>query len=392
MPELVVVVEQCLAPVPGGTGRYAAQIAAALVRTAPAGWRVRSVAAWHRDVTAARVPGVRGPRRLPVGRRALTLLWERGLPPWPLGASVHATTPLFPRRLVLPARPARASATDGSGRRRRPGRPVVVTVHDTVPWTHPETLTPRGVAWHRAVVARAVREADAVVVPSRTVGDELTALFPELGGRLAVVPHGVTELAVPDDAERRRVALGLPPGYLLSLATLEPRKGLDVLLGALGRPECAGMVLAVAGRPGWGGLDPVELARRAGVSPDRLRLLGGLPDADLAAVLAGAAALVAPSRAEGFGLPVLEAFAAGVPVVHSDAPALVEVAGGAAVVVPRGDERALAAALHRVTADRDFAATLSERGRRRAGDFDWGRSAEATWDLHLRVRDRRGRD
>ncbi len=114
-------------------------------------------------------------------------------------------------------------------------------------------------------------------------------------------------------------------------------------------------------------------------------MTGRLDDLDLAAVLAGATALAAPSRAEGFGLPVLEAMAAGVPVVCSDAPALVELAAGAALVVPRDDEAALADALGQVLGDDAAAAGLAAAGRVRASEFSWAVAADAVWQLHTRA-------
>ena len=119
---LGVVLEQCLAPVPGGTGRYSREIAAALARSAGPHDEVTGVVAWHRATSAAHVQGVRGPRRLPLPRRGLVAAWERGLGPRVPGDVVLAPTPLFP--------PAG-------------GAPCAVVVHDAVPWTHPETLTPR---------------------------------------------------------------------------------------------------------------------------------------------------------------------------------------------------------------------------------------------------------
>ncbi|TVT14098.1 glycosyltransferase family 4 protein, partial [Amycolatopsis rhizosphaerae] len=123
----------------------------------------------------------------------------------------------------------------------------------------------------------------------------------------------------------------------------------------------------------------------AGDSVD-LRLLGRIPDEELAEVLRRAAVVAVPSRAEGFGLPVLEAMAAGVPVVHSDAPALVEVAGGAGRCVPRGEVEALAAALREVLSSPGEAARMAAAGRRRAADFSWDRAAEAVWDIHRTAR------
>ncbi|MCP2238319.1 Glycosyltransferase involved in cell wall bisynthesis [Prauserella halophila] len=409
--------EQLLAPVPGGTGRYTAELLRALAETAPDGWRVGSVVARHADVGAARIDGVAGPRVLPVPRRVLTELWRRGLPWWPGGDAVHAPTPLAPPRAPR-------------------GRTLSVTVHDTVPWTHPETLTPRGVSWHRAAITTALQRADAVVVPTRAVAGDLAR---HVAGPdpVQVVGHGTTtwphparpDSARPDSArpesERAESArpaarpgavrpdaarpgpappepaspgsapsgsapsgsapsesapVDLPERYVLAIGTVEPRKGIDVLIRAMVGVDEVPLVLA--GQSGWGGLDPRRVAADAGLPPGRVRVLGRLADADLATVLRGASVLAAPSLAEGFGLPVLEAMAEGVPVVHSDAPALVEVAGGAGVCVPRGDVDALAAALREVLTGGKRAASLARAGYTRAQAFTWRRAAAAVWRLH----------
>ena len=96
MPQLVVLTEQLLAPVPGGTGRYTRELAAALAASAPAGWTVTGAVSRHQDVEAAVVPGVEGPKVLPLPRRALIAAWEHGIPFWPGGDSVHAPTPRLP--------------------------------------------------------------------------------------------------------------------------------------------------------------------------------------------------------------------------------------------------------------------------------------------------------
>jgi len=321
--------------------------------------------AWHRDTAAATVPGVGGPRRLPLPRRALIAAWERGTGPAPARDAdvIHAPTLLLPPRR---------------------NRPLVVTIHDAVPWTHPETLTARGARWHRAMAARAARTADAVVVPTRAVESALREHL-ELR-RVEVVGEGVTSAvtAVPEDAAERARRLDLPSaGYLVSLATLEPRKGLDVLLGALADPGAPELPLLVVGQGGWGGVDPVRTAAELGLPPGRVRLLGRLPDEDLAVVLAGATALVVPSRSEGFGLPVLEGMAAGVPVVTSDAPALLEVGGDAVLGTPVGDPVALAGVLARVGDDPALRAELVARGRRRAASFTWDAAAARLAELYL---------
>lgn len=373
VPKLVVLLEQLLAPVPGGTGRYSRELTTALAATAPAGWTVGSAVARHADPTAAIIPGVEGPYRLPLPRRALIAAWESGVPLWPGGDTVHAPTPLAP---------------PGS----RPGRELVVTVHDTVPWTHPEALTCRGARWHRRMIGRAGRRAEALVVPTAAVGDELTWLVP-CQAPVHVVGEGITAVVtrLPGDAGDIATRLGLPPRYVLAVGTVEPRKGIDTLLAALATPHAPDLPVVLAGQPGWGGVHPAELARSAGLDPRRVHLLGRISDPELAVVLHRAAVLAAPSLAEGFGLPVLEAMAVGVPVVHSDAPALVEVAGGAGVTFPRGDPAALAAALRAVLLDAGKAQAMAAAGRLRAERFSWKRTAERVWSVHLELRSSRAR-
>jgi glycosyltransferase involved in cell wall biosynthesis len=359
---VAVVVEQCLNRVPGGTGRYTRELTRVLAETAVPGDSVHTWAAWHRDMGAARIDGADGPRRLPLPRRALAAAWERGVGPAPRGGDVvHAPTLLVP--------PHRAA-------------PLVVTIHDAVPWTHPETLTARGASWHQRMGERAARTADAVIVPTQAVAEELAHVLPN-ARRVVVIGEGVSDsLTVPADAEQRATALALPSAYVVSLATLEPRKGLDVALHALASPMAPDLPLLVVGQPGWGGVDLVQAAAAAGLSNGRVRALGRLSDPDVAVVLSRAAALIMPSRSEGFGLPMLEAMSLRVPIVASAAPALVEVAAGAAVHHPVDDSQGLAAALRSVLTDSRLSNALRDRGARRAAAFTWTESARRTWELY----------
>ena len=360
---LALIVEQALAPVPGGTGRYAVELAAALAGLD--GVDVTGWTAWHRGTAAATVPGVRGPRRLPLPRARADRRVGAGLGPVPSDADlVHATT------LLLPPRRA---------------RPLVVTIHDAVPWTHPETLTPRGVRWHRAMAERAARTADAIVVPSAATARALAGV-PGPGARAGGGPARRHRAPAPADAPARLERLGLAAGgYVLSLATLEPRKGLDVLIRAMATPAAPALPLVLVGAAGWGGVDPPAVAAEAGLAEGRLRVLGRLGDDDLAAVLGAATVLTVPSRVEGFGLPVVEGMAAGVPVVTSRDDALVEVGGPATLPSDTGDPDALADALARVCTDTALRASMIAAGRDRAAGYTWRATAERQAEIYRRL-------
>jgi glycosyltransferase involved in cell wall biosynthesis len=158
----------------------------------------------------------------------------------------------------------------------------------------------------------------------------------------------------------------------------------------MARPEVEGIPLLIAGPDRVGERSATGVAAAAGLPEDRVRALGRLEDADLAVALDRATLFVFPSLAEGFGLPIVEAFKFGLPVVHSDDPALVEVAAGSSLVVERPasaeDDAAyterLAAAIGRVLSDDDLRSRLRVLASDRARAFSWRDSAERVWQLH----------
>jgi glycosyltransferase involved in cell wall biosynthesis len=365
--DVTVLATQLSARVPGGTGRYTSELLRALAATTSPGDRIRAVrlpapASAVAELDRLRIPitALRTPFPL------LTRLWAHGLPPHPADTGVvHAPTLLVP--------PA------------RPGTRLVVTVHDVVPWTHPETLTPRGVAFHQAMAARAASTADVLVTPTRAVADAVrTYLEPQCP--VLPVLSGAAVQPVPEDAADRRRRLGATPPYILFVGTAEPRKGLDVLVKAMTRPELGELTLVVAGPLGWGDVSMPALAQAAGVG-HRTIATGPVPDLDLASLYAGARVVVMPSRAEGFGLPVVEAMAYGIPVVTSDDPALVEVGGSATVTTPVGDETALAEAVHRVVTDDALRERLARAGSARAARLTWTKTAERMWQIYRQAAD-----
>ncbi|MGV3734064.1 MAG: glycosyltransferase family 4 protein [Microcella sp.] len=373
---LRVILDQAIAPVPGGIGRYAVELTRELIACAPRGCDVAGIvpasppAEYDRLLEA--LPGLTTLHKSALDRRQLAAAWQHGFTRLPGTGMVHAPS-LFAPLLR-------------HDRVNNPGDQIVVTIHDTVPWSHPETLTPRGAAWHRAMAKRAERYADAIVVPTHAVAEQLAAIL-DLGERVRVIGGAPSSDLVPGpDASARAAALDLPDRYLVWVGTIEPRKGIAELITALSLPAAPDLPLVIVGRPGWGGIDVEALAREAGLDEGRVRLLGGLDDADLAAVLERATVAVVPSLAEGFGLPLLEAMSLGVPVVHSDDAALVEVADGAGLAVALapldGYPQRLAEALRGVVDDPALAAELAVRGRDRARAYSWRDSAEKTWQLH----------
>jgi glycosyltransferase involved in cell wall biosynthesis len=376
MTTLRVIVDQILAPVPGGIGRYAEELTRALIATAPVGCVVEGIVSASSDEQYAtlgeRLPGLAHLYKSPLARRELSLAWQHGFTILPGKGMVHATSVLAPLY--------RHDRLNGRGNQ------TAVTIHDVVPWTNPETLTPRGVSWHKAMIARAHRYADAVVVPTHAVADQLAEII-DFGERVRVIGGAVSpKLALPIDAEARAVELALPERYLLTVGTLEPRKGLEPLIRALADPRTQGLPLLVVGPEGWGDVDVAAVAASAGLPAGRVRPLGYLSDADLAVALSRTSAFVFPSLAEGFGLPVLEAMSLGAPVIHSDVPAVIEVAADAGVVVERDDAAGypdrLAEAIGRVLSDPVLAEHLKYQGIDRSHAFSWRASAEKVWQLH----------
>jgi glycosyltransferase involved in cell wall biosynthesis len=377
MTTLRVIIDQMVATVPGGIGRYTEELTRELISTAPRGCDVEGIVSKVPRETSndilARLPGLAELTTLALPRRELARAWQHGIATGARGRGmIHATSLLAPLRKI--------------DRVNSLGEQVAVTIHDVVPWTHPETLTPHGVAWHKALARRARRYADAIVVPTHTVASELADIM-KFGDRIRVIGGAVSShLVLPADADARATALDLPADFILSVGTLEPRKGIASLITAMAHPDAPSFPLLIVGPPGWGDLDVAKLVAEAGLQPDRVRVLGFLSDSDLALVLDRASLFVFPSLAEGFGLPLIEAMHFGTPVVHSDAPALVEVTAGAGIVVARDDpagypER-LAQAMNTALGDVARYEQLSVAGYDRSHAFSWRDSAEKVWQLH----------
>lgn len=372
MTTLRVIIDDMLAPLPGGHSRYTEELARALIVGAPRGCAVEAFVAASPEPDYARIaerlPGLTALHKSALARRELQAAWQHGFTRLPGGGMWHAPSLFAPL---------------GKHDRLNEGEQIAVTIHDTIAWSHPDSLTPRTVAWHKAMVKRAQRYADAIVVPSHTVADQLRDIA-DLGDRVRVIAGAPSSaLRIPADADERAAALDLPERYVLAMGGIEPRRGIDELIRAMGR-VADDVPLVLVGH-GSSAEEIAGAARDAGLGDGRVIGLGTLPDADLAVALARATVFAYPNLEEGFGMPMLEAFAQGTPVVHSDAPALLELAADAGIAVERdGDGYAdrLADAITRVLDDATLAEQLHYLGIDRAKAFTWRGAAEQVWALH----------
>ncbi len=228
------------------------------------------------------------------------------------------------------------------------------TIHDLVPLHHPEWTTARTRSMHGRKYRNAARTCDVVFVNSRFTGDDVVATLGVPAERVHVAHPAARDEFRPDGPA---ADLGAP--YVLTVATLEPRKNLQTLVEAHA-PLGGDLLLAVAGGEGWG--DQPELGS------DRIRRLGFVSDEELARLYRGAAAAVYPSRFEGFGIPVLEAMACGCPVVVSSHPSLDEASGSSAVRADPDDPAAIATAIEQAIGARDH---LRAAGLAHAASFSW---------------------
>jgi glycosyltransferase involved in cell wall biosynthesis len=306
-------------------------------------------------------------RRLPV--RGLNAAWNRAA--WPsLDRLVGTTLDLVhsPTPLLIPSR---------KGKR-------VVTVHDLFFLKHPGMVEGEVRRDYVALVRDHVRRADGVLCVSEYTASEVRRLLEVPAEKIAVTPHGIDPIyrtaPADDEVDEALRRLRLPRGGLLYVGSGEKRKNLVTLVMAYltlaRRRHLPPLVLAGPGS------DWAQGGSRVG---PQILATGYLDKTDLRALMAASALLVLPSLEEGFGLPVVEAMAAGLPVVCSAGSALAEVAGDAACLVDPHDANGLAHTLERVIEDHALAADLRRRGLERSLRFDWDDTAARTLAFYHKV-------
>jgi len=357
----------------GEIGRYTVELGRALIATAPNGIEVEGLVSASPAAAYARIvedlPGLAELHKSSFDRRALHGLWRRGLAATGGGGGMlHAPDLLAP--------------LTRHDRLAKPGEQSVITVHDTLAWTAPERLPKGEAALRMALIRRADKYADAVIAPNHSVADGLMSVA-SFGDRVRVIPGGAsTRLERPADAEHRASVLGLPDEYLLAWSTGESaRASIGPLLRGMTRTDGPALPIVVLGTN-----DIRDAAGELGLPQDRVHIVDPGDAADRATALHGASVLVHPGPAEGFGQSLLDAMAAGIPVVHVDDDALKELTAEAALVVSRNDVAGFTASLAQHVAALLEDAQTQERmriaGRDRAKLFSWRDAAEKVWQLH----------
>jgi glycosyltransferase involved in cell wall biosynthesis len=351
----------------------AVELARSLVLTAPSGCEVEAIVPADKSEAGvdagALVPGLAGVTRLALARRELAAAWQLGMPTGVGGGLIHApslTAPLL--------RHDRVHDHDQT----------VVTLWDLDAWERPDELPRAHVVAQRAMLKRAVRFADAVVVPTHAAAARL-AETAKLGDRLRVVSGAPPEgFRVPGDEVGRRRSLDLPEGFVLLSGSADASAGLVHGFRAVSR---AGVDLPVVVIDAPEGSEPAlaELAAAAGIAESRVHVRPALEVHDRGAVFGGAVAYVAPATVSAFPWRLVEALRLGVPVVAAASAVHREVlAEGGLVAAAEGEalgdalSEALASALGSTAAAERLGVLAGDRGRA----FSWAGAAERVWQLH----------
>ena len=264
--------------------------------------------------------------------------------------------------------------------------PAVITAHDLIFLRYPDRFPRLKRLYLTALAGQSLRRTRHIIAVSESTRRDIVQLLGVPERRITVVPNGLDHAHFyprpAAEVAAFRQAHALPERMILYLGTLEPRKNLPLLLRAYAaaRDDLGGARLVIGGAKGWFYEEIFRVARDLGLDrgPAAVHFAGYVPDADLPLWYNSAAAFVYPSLYEGFGLPVLEALACGVPVIAAQSSALPEVVGAAGLLIDPHSEAALATALRAVLGQPALAAQLAAAGPPQAAGYSWATTAAAT--------------
>jgi alpha-1,3-rhamnosyl/mannosyltransferase len=266
--------------------------------------------------------------------------------------------------------------------------PVIATLMDAIPLSHPEWSSGSFRSIKNALWLRAIQWADRVITISQYSKSELVTWAGVSPNKIDVVSLGVDRRwfsdITPEVFAKVRLTYGLPDAFFISVGTLQPRKNVKASIEAhrsLTAAQRAQFPLVIVGRAGWKCEEVVRMIEQDTAS-GAIRWLQQVSDQDLLGILKLARGLVFPSLAEGFGLPVLEAFAAQVPVITSNTSSLPEVAGDAALCVSPTDVAAITDCMQQLIEDETLRQSLKQKGLIRAKQFSWDACAAGTIDCY----------
>ena len=266
--------------------------------------------------------------------------------------------------------------------------PQAVTIHDVSYERHPEWYPYQRDALRRMFYRRSARTAARVLTDSEFSASEIAAAYQIPRERITVAPLGVSDHFAPSDRPGETLPAGITAPFLLHVGDLHERRNLPLIVHAMfeaqRRPGMPPLSLVLAGVDRGIG-DRLRAYAREAKSPDAVVCLGPVADSQLLTLYRSAAALVYPSRYEGFGLPVLEAMACGTPVIASRAASIPEVLGDAGVLLDPDDEPGWADAIAAVVNDEWQKGRMRKAGLTRAKEFTWARTASITLDAYRRV-------
>jgi glycosyltransferase involved in cell wall biosynthesis len=266
--------------------------------------------------------------------------------------------------------------------------PVVLTIHDVSYERHPEWYPYQRDALRRMFYRRSARTAARVVTDSEFSAGEIVAAYQIPRDRITVAPLGVSHHFAPVDRPDETFPAGVNRPFLLHVGDLHERRNLPLVVHAMfeaqRRPGMPPLSLVLAGVDRGIG-DRLRAYAHEAKSPDAVVCLGPVTDSQLLTLYRGAAALVYPSRYEGFGLPVLEAMACGTPVIASRAASIPEVLGDAGVLLDPDDEPGWAEAIAAVVNDEWQKGRMRKAGLTRAREFTWARTAAITLDVYRQL-------